>query len=453
MRTEHRTPDLDQLCRESRRSRLNLNPPYQRPGDVWSLAKKQLLIDSILREYDMPKFYHRRVEGQEPFEFEVVDGQQRTRAIFEFRDGGFALGETSADIPGLGDLSGKSYEDLPPEAHDRFGEYIISVSELEECTEEEVRELFLRLQEGASLTPAEKRNAKISGMRDFIASLTGTDGGKPNSVFLEIRPDNVRYSWDDWAAHTMLWAVNDGPCDMSAKSLMKMYESERGFAPEGAVAKRFLKTYSTMVKVLQVHSGEMNVKWGFVDLFACLWILSAEYAIRNRLKDISDAYFSFERSRGYAAQDGLAKLLEKPDPASRALYDYAEAFQREGNKKKNIQIRSEILLAHLLNIVSPEPKDPRRSFSDVERRILWTQAGRKCELCGASLEFSDSRADHIVLHADGGLTTLVNGRCLCGTCNSGADGQVTTAERIELYNSRAVERGLPEWKSNLSKVY
>ena len=39
-----------------RRSKINTNPDYQRPA-VWSKAQKQLLIDSMLREYDIPKMY------------------------------------------------------------------------------------------------------------------------------------------------------------------------------------------------------------------------------------------------------------------------------------------------------------------------------------------------------------------------------------------------------------
>ena len=36
---------------------INLNPEYQRNGDIWTLEKRQLLIDSILNDYDIPKFY------------------------------------------------------------------------------------------------------------------------------------------------------------------------------------------------------------------------------------------------------------------------------------------------------------------------------------------------------------------------------------------------------------
>ena len=42
-----------------RRKGIDTNPDYQRPA-VWTRAQKQLLIDSMLRDYDIPKFYLHR---------------------------------------------------------------------------------------------------------------------------------------------------------------------------------------------------------------------------------------------------------------------------------------------------------------------------------------------------------------------------------------------------------
>jgi len=41
------------------RSRIDTNPDYQRPA-VWSISQKRLLIDTILRGYDIPKIYWRK---------------------------------------------------------------------------------------------------------------------------------------------------------------------------------------------------------------------------------------------------------------------------------------------------------------------------------------------------------------------------------------------------------
>src|SRR5690349_18841670 len=90
--------NVDQVCREARRKTVNPKPQYQRSHEgVWNLSKKQLLMDTILRGYDIPKFYWRRIEDP-VFRHEVVDGQQRLRAIWEFFDGKFTLGENSDNL-------------------------------------------------------------------------------------------------------------------------------------------------------------------------------------------------------------------------------------------------------------------------------------------------------------------------------------------------------------------
>ena len=38
------------------RSRVFLDPEYQRQGEVWNTYKKQLLIDSLINGFDIPNF-------------------------------------------------------------------------------------------------------------------------------------------------------------------------------------------------------------------------------------------------------------------------------------------------------------------------------------------------------------------------------------------------------------
>ena len=68
--------------------KLWLNPHYQREA-VWVRSQKQLLIDSLLQDIDVPKLYFRAI-SHDGYELEVVDGQQRltTLQIFlsAFRD-------------------------------------------------------------------------------------------------------------------------------------------------------------------------------------------------------------------------------------------------------------------------------------------------------------------------------------------------------------------------------
>lgn len=59
---------------------LDLNPSYQRRF-IWSLSDQQTLIDSIIKGYAIPNiFLYEKKKGQ----YEMVDGQQRTRTILGF---------------------------------------------------------------------------------------------------------------------------------------------------------------------------------------------------------------------------------------------------------------------------------------------------------------------------------------------------------------------------------
>src|SRR5437667_2996028 len=140
---------LDKISK--RRDRYEI-PDWQRQ-EVWDRAKKQQLIDSILRGWKLPKFYFLKV-SDDPESYEVVDGQQRLVTIFEFFENEFPLAEETAEKFG-----GTRYEELPDNVVDLFDDYEIEFDEIEDASEEEVKEFFQRLQEGLPLTSAEKLNS------------------------------------------------------------------------------------------------------------------------------------------------------------------------------------------------------------------------------------------------------------------------------------------------------
>ena len=88
----------------------------------------------------------------------MVDGQQRLRAIFEFHAGEFSLPKDSEPIEGV-DPSKSKYADLPDDLRLKFDTYSLDVIVLTDTDEDEVREMFLRLQNGTTLKAQEKRNA------------------------------------------------------------------------------------------------------------------------------------------------------------------------------------------------------------------------------------------------------------------------------------------------------
>lgn len=65
--------------------RLDLNPPYQR-NDIWSIPAKKKLIETIKEGFPLPNFFlYLNTNGI----YEMVDGQQRTRAFLGYASGLF----------------------------------------------------------------------------------------------------------------------------------------------------------------------------------------------------------------------------------------------------------------------------------------------------------------------------------------------------------------------------
>jgi len=138
---------------------LIINRDYQR-GSVWSSSAKIFLIDTILRGFPIPKIYMRTLIDRENKRTirEVVDGQQRLRAIFDFVDDKIILSSRAKEFSGL------RFSKLDSEDQDRFLQYPIAVDQLVNASDTLVLDIFARLNSyNVRLNPAELRHAEFQG--------------------------------------------------------------------------------------------------------------------------------------------------------------------------------------------------------------------------------------------------------------------------------------------------
>ena len=177
MKLERRARAIDKVYK--RRDRIDM-PDFQRE-EVWPDVKKRLLIDSIMKGWHLPKFYFRKLDENS---YDCVDGQQRLTAIWEFFDDTLELDAEMAKRVG-----GSKYSQLPDDVSDAFDDFEIDIEEIEDASEEELEELFKRLQLGTPLNTAEKINAIQGELRDFCHEMAD----KP--FFQDKLPlKNTRYS-------------------------------------------------------------------------------------------------------------------------------------------------------------------------------------------------------------------------------------------------------------------
>jgi hypothetical protein len=127
---------------------IDPKPQYQR-GPVWSPSKQQLLIDSIINRFDIPKIYLRYLGARGPYEYEVADGQQRLRAIWGFLDCKYPLANVRA--PNM-QWSGKTFKQLDRFEQMHILDFKLIIATVYEASNDDIRELFARLQKGVRLT-------------------------------------------------------------------------------------------------------------------------------------------------------------------------------------------------------------------------------------------------------------------------------------------------------------
>ena len=108
----------------------------------------------------MPKVYLRTLIDRvsQASVREIVDGQQRLRAILDFGLGKFRLTSRA------GEFSGLYYSDLEEELQNTFLSYRISVEQLINADDDDVLEVFARLNSyTVPLNPPELRHARYQG--------------------------------------------------------------------------------------------------------------------------------------------------------------------------------------------------------------------------------------------------------------------------------------------------
>lgn len=144
---------------------IDFAPDYQREGDIWAPSKKQLFIDSLINNFDIPKLYFHEVAKSTtyPYRYAVVDGKQRLETLFEFLNDGFAISEDFEDMSGEGrNIKGKKYSEFLQVGirfKTLFDATQLPIFVIKTDDKDLIDEMFYRLNEASPLNAAEKRNS------------------------------------------------------------------------------------------------------------------------------------------------------------------------------------------------------------------------------------------------------------------------------------------------------
>ncbi len=211
------------------RGDIDMDPEYQRAGGIWNDEDQKFLIDSILNDYDIPKFYVAdfttgvSLLNTERKKFAVIDGKQRFGSIFRFLSDDLSLAKDFSYVrdPGI-KLCGLRFSDIEaryPSIASKIEEFPLSVMHVVTDERERINELFVRLNKGLKLSGAEVRNAMIGPIPKAIRRLAEDDFFKRYVTYPDRRGQSL-----NMVAKFLLLEMYEGAIDLKKSQLDWMVE-------------------------------------------------------------------------------------------------------------------------------------------------------------------------------------------------------------------------------------
>lgn len=318
------------------REKINEQPVYQR-GEVWSSRKRSILIDSMLRGIDIPKIYLRKLNSN-AHDYEVADGQQRLITIYRFIENQLALLSNEEKGLNLSKIQGKEvgglkYEQLSNDFKSRFDNYEVTIAIIENATNQEIRTLFGRLQEGEALVPAEKRNAIISNIGHLVDNFAIN-----HSFFSKSKIAENRFKRQDYMSHSLALVFYKNSEPLKAELLLKMY-LDKNLVCNQALQRKIAVILDKLAEIDSYSSTRIYKKYHFIDLFFFLFENYGRIAQMNT-KAIAVRFDRFEQKR-LANYNKPEVLIENKQPTQdeKDLYEYIIAFRYNGAEPESIKTR------------------------------------------------------------------------------------------------------------------
>jgi len=431
---------------------LFLSPEEYQRENAWGLPQKQLLVDTIFRGMDIPKFYLWKIdqntlvngypEGDtrnlyrsilekkrdenddpDPYVFEVVDGQQRIRSILEFmgvkppnaecfRGAWHEPFSAPIETPMA---KGRYYSQLNADQQIRFEEKPLSVMVLEHASIDEIRDMFLRLQNGTPLNAQQKRDAmgsKIGQVARELANLT--------FFKISVNFDNTQSTHTLVASQMLQLEIREKIVSCASRQMDKLYSHYKQAPVDSISRTRAEKIINLLSKIFPEKNPHLNQNYAL----SLYWLLSrilVTYSIdQDQFPLIRKNFENLDIVRLEAMNRDYKQVEDE------IFQDLSLAMSRGNTGVEGISTRHDIIGRFLFNGIDLKELpnlDPKRNFTHEEKLILYHRAQGCCQLehnrifCNRAVEFDDAVVDHIIPHSREGRTELSNGRIAYKLCN------------------------------------
>lgn len=318
-------------------------PEFQREPSIWKLDKKQRLIDSIIRGFDIASIYLcKREDGK----YDCIDGQQRINAIWSYigineedRDNKFHLkieNEVYDDKSKFENVDQTRYENLEEKWENAIKNYklnIVFITEIED--EEELSLQFLRLQLGAPLRGGEKLNAMKGAMRDFIFIDRDNNEFINLDYFSKIGIRKGRFGRQEVASQILLNAFSKNDTGEYHRSryidLQEFFKQKVKFTPPD---KKIIEEIKQNLATISKHFRE---KLKFINnkaLAVSVYLFISELNEEKDINKFIEFFIKFLKTKEWQISQGLDM-----DRAYRDILNFQTSLTQAAGEKTAIQKR------------------------------------------------------------------------------------------------------------------
>ncbi len=421
MRTNLNSKPISEMWEQYSLKNVDLQPKYQRRL-VWPFKNKVYLIDSILQGLPLPKFFMQIVVDSDTGKtmYAMVDGQQRLSTIFEFIKGktndnrDFVLTKKNHPEPEkfLKDLEGKTFSTLTKDLQQKFWLYKLSMEELTEAEEAEIKDMFVRLNlSNFKLNSQELRNALFQGEFKKMAYTLAEEFEEEYYLRYKILSiSNIKRMIDAEFTSELLGAMLKGITNKKDETdnIYGFYDiMEEDDVRE--CKKKFRAVFSTIKKILgeDLSTTRFNNRNDYYSLFYLIYT----FLYKKNYKIESKVYPEMKKIL-IELSINANENATNPD-----ILKYYQKTVQGGDTESSRKYRDNYLTSLLEPLCLD--RDPKRTFSEFERQFLWHKSvEKKCGICNLVISnYSDCEIDHFTPWTNGGRTDLTNGQISHSLCN------------------------------------
>ncbi|HDZ8838767.1 TPA: DUF262 domain-containing protein [Aeromonas veronii] len=329
---------------------LGVDKSFQR-NYVWTKKNQIQLIESLVIGYPIPEIYIWNTGTNEETgdtQYSIVDGQQRTGAIFQYISNRFKLNENHLDQnkPCFERVKNRFFKDLETEDKKAIWSYIFSVRLIRESvSRQDIVNMFLRLNSNnMTLNPQELRKAEFDG--EFMkasASLAEHDFWSDNKLFgIADRRRMNDVSFVSTLLVFMKKGIDEDIRNNNLNAVYDLYNDE--YLDKEKDTKRFIEILQIINEIISGNEERIKIlrrQVHFYTLFTVLYELTLD---GNEVNE--EAIVNYRNFIDNFENDIVLK--NHFEPLMSMIYQY-RSLAKEGTRDKGNRLQRHEIIRTLVN--------------------------------------------------------------------------------------------------------